>query len=76
MDKPKTINRRKNWQLYDAAQKKRVTFNQIRKMVVAGTDVRFIDEHSGDDITVATLLHIISDKEQAIQRSLKDVLIA
>ena len=72
----KTINKRANWQLYDKDKNKRVTLNAIRKMIVAGKDVRFVDEVSGDDITVAALLHIIIEKEQSFQRPSGDVLVA
>ena len=72
----KIINKRANWQLYDKDKNKRVTLNAIRKMIVAGKDVRFIDEVSGDDITVAALSHIIVEKEQSFQRPSGDVLVA
>jgi len=72
--RPTTINRRKNWQLFDTNKNKHLTLNDIRKMIVAGRDLRFVDEQSGDDITVATLLHIITEKEQFMLTG--DVLIA
>ena len=72
----KIIDKRANCQLYDRDRKRRVTLKDIRKMIVAGRDIRFVDEHSGNDITVPMLVHIITEKEQSMLRSSGDVLIA
>ena len=76
MNRPKIINKRANRHLYDKDKNKRITLNEIRKMIVAGTDLRFVDEHSGDDITVAMLVHIIVEKEQAAEQLPGNFLIA
>ena len=76
MNRPKIINKRADWQLFDKEQNRRVTLNDIRKMIVQGKDLRFVDEHSGDDVTIAALAYIIIDKERSVRRQLHDVLIA
>ena len=76
MNRLKIINKGADRHLYDQDKNKRITLNEIRRMIVAGTDLRFVEEHSGDDITVAMLVHIITEKEQAINRASDAVLTA
>jgi len=63
-------------QLYDNDRNKHVSLSDIRKMIVAGRDIRFVDEYSGNDITVPMLVYIITEKEQSELRTPCDVLIA
>lgn len=76
MRRLKTINKYPNWQLYDIDNNQRVTLNDIRRMIVAGIELRIMDEDSGDDVTVASLIHIIVDRECDHQSLSSDVLIA
>ena len=75
-DKPLTIATHANRQPHYTYANKRITLNDIRRMVVAGKDLRFVDAQSGDDITIATLLYVIRDKERGITQLSRGVLIA
>lgn len=74
--KQKTFNKCADWHLYDVDNNKRVTINELRKMIISGIDIKVVDEHSGDDITVASLLYIIVEKEKSIKSRNSAVLLA
>lgn len=76
MSRQKIFSKRVNWQLYDVDNNKRVTLGDLRKMIVDGTDIRIVDEYSGDDVTVVSLLYIIIEKEKSIKPSTSAVLMA
>ena len=63
----KIIKRYPNRKLYDTDQSTYVTLDQIEEMVKAGEDVQIVDNTSGDDITKATLAHIIFEQEKSKQ---------
>ncbi len=61
---PRTIKKYANRRLYDTTASSHVTLEGIRKLVAAGEEVRIIDDTSGEDVTRAILLQVISDEEQ------------
>lgn len=74
--KQKIFNKRVNWQLYDLDDNKCVTLSELRKMIVDGIDIRIVDEDSGEDLTKASLLYIITEKEKSMERFKSAVLMA
>jgi polyhydroxyalkanoate synthesis repressor PhaR len=64
------IKRYPNRKLYDTDQSSYVTLDQIEQMVRDGEDLRIVDNTSGEDITKATLAHIIFEHEKTRQGGL------
>lgn len=64
-DKSKRIIKKyPNRRLYDTAESKYVTLNDVRKLVLDGIGFCVIDKKSGDDITRNILLQIIIEQEE------------
>jgi len=59
------IKRYPNRKLYDTDQSSYITLEQIEELVRGGEDLRIIDNTSGEDITKATLAHIIFEHEKS-----------
>ena len=76
MDKRRLIKKYANRRLYDTVASRHVTLADLRAMIVAGTDVKVVDDTSGEDITRPLLLQIIVDREQAGQPMLTELLLA
>ena len=64
MPNERIIKKYANRRLYDSTGSRHVTFDDIRKMIVSGEKVKVVDDKSGDDLTRAVLLQIISEQEQ------------
>src|ERR1700722_6295237 len=64
MSNPRVIKKYANRRLYDSTGSRHVTLEDIRKMIVAGDKVKIIDDKSGEDLTRAVLLQVISEQEQ------------
>ena len=58
------IKKYANRRLYDATASRHVTSEDIRKMIVLGERVKIVDDKSGEDLTRAVLLQVISEQEQ------------
>lgn len=58
------IKKYPNRRLYDTEVSRYITLQEIRELVLAGTDFTVIDKHSGDDITRSILLQVISEQEE------------
>lgn len=65
MAEPHLIKKYANRRLYDTVASTHITLDGIRDLVVGGTDVRIVDETTGDDITRTILLQIIAERELA-----------
>ena len=63
MSKTRLIKKYANRRLYDTEASAHVTLDGIRDLIVAGHDVKIVDETTGDDISRAILLQIIADRE-------------
>lgn len=59
------IKRYPNRKLYDTDQSSYITLDQIEQMVRGGEELRIVDNTSGEDITKATLAHIIFEHEKS-----------
>ncbi|MEL7448105.1 MAG: polyhydroxyalkanoate synthesis repressor PhaR [Pseudomonadota bacterium] len=64
MASERLIKKYANRRLYDTEASKHVTLDGIRELITAGHDVRILDDTSGDDITRAVLLQVITEQEQ------------
>jgi polyhydroxyalkanoate synthesis repressor PhaR len=58
------IKKYANRRLYDATGSRHVTLEDIRKMIVSGDKVQVVDDKSGEDLTRAVMLQVISEQEQ------------
>ena len=56
---PRPIRRYENRKLYDAAERRYVTLDQLRARVAAGEEVEVLDQKTGDDLTTLTLAQIL-----------------
>jgi len=64
MQPERLIRKYSNRRLYDTSGSRHVTLDDLRQLVVAGEKIKVIDDKSGDDLTRAVLLQIISEQEQ------------
>ncbi len=60
----RVIKKYPNRRLYDTAESKYVTLNDVRKLVLDGVSFCVMDKKSGDDITRNILLQIIIEQEE------------
>lgn len=58
------IKRYSNRKLYDTESSTYVTLDDVEEMVRRGEEVRIIDNSSGEDITSATLTHIVLEQQK------------
>jgi polyhydroxyalkanoate synthesis repressor PhaR len=72
----RVIKKYANRRLYDTEASKHVTLVDIRKLIVAGTDIQILDDTSGEDITRPLLLEIIVEQEQSDTPLLPEMLLA
>jgi polyhydroxyalkanoate synthesis repressor PhaR len=64
MSEERLIKKYANRRLYDAAQSRHITIDDIRNMVIQGVRVKVIEDKSNEDITRLVLLQVIADQEQ------------
>lgn len=62
--KSRLIKKYANRRLYDTESSKHITLDGIHDLIVAGQDVRVVDDTSGEDISRSILLQIIAEREQ------------
>lgn len=75
-EKGRVIKRGADLHLYDTVTGKRLTYNSVRQMIVAGIALHFVDERSGHDITQAFLTALIVEKERSLRSRNSGVLFA
>jgi polyhydroxyalkanoate synthesis repressor PhaR len=64
MRQERLIRKYTNRRLYDTADSRHVTLDDLRQLIVAGEKIKVIDDKSGEDLTRSVLLQIISEQEQ------------
>ncbi len=64
MQQERLIRKYTNRRLYDTGSSSHVTLEDLRRLIVAGEKIKVIDDKSGEDLTRAVLLQIISEQEQ------------
>jgi polyhydroxyalkanoate synthesis repressor PhaR len=64
MPQERLIRKYANRRLYDTADSRHVTLDDLRQLIVTGQKIKVIDDKSGDDLTRPVLLQIIAEQEQ------------
>lgn len=64
MASERVIKKYANRRLYDAAESRHVTLEDLRKLIVQGEKIKVVDDKTGEDLTRSILLQIIADQEQ------------
>jgi len=64
MASERVIKKYANRRLYDAAESRHVTLDDLRKLIVQGEKIKVVDDKTGEDLTRSILLQIIADQEQ------------
>lgn len=64
MPPERLIRKYSNRRLYDTVDSRHVTLDDLRQLVVAGAKIKVVDDKSGEDLTRAVLLQIITEQEQ------------
>jgi len=65
MIKPKLIRKYVNRRLYDTTQSRYVNLDDLRRLIISGSDIKVIEQSSGEEITTTVLLQIIEDDQRA-----------
>jgi len=64
MSEPRTIKKYPNRRLYDTADSRYITLEDIKRLVSEGVELRVMDARSEEDLTRNILLQVISDQEE------------
>jgi len=64
MKQSKLIRKYVNRRLYDTTQSRYVNLEDLRKLIIAGADIKVVEQASGEEITTTVLLQIIEDSEK------------
>jgi len=64
MSEPRTIKKYPNRRLYDTADSRYITLEDIKRLVREGVEFRVMDARSEEDLTRNILLQVISDQEE------------
>ncbi len=63
MARPRIIRKYANRRLYDTEASRHINKDDVRRLIAAGTDVRILEDGSGDDITRSVLLQLVAEQE-------------
>ncbi len=72
MAEERLIRKYADRRLYDVAASKHINKDGVRDLIVAGENVRVVDDASGEDITRSVLLQLVASQEIAGQPILSD----
>lgn len=64
---PRVVKKYSNRRLYDTAESRYVTLEELAESIRRGADARVVDAQTGDDLTQATLAQIIIEGRGAAQ---------
>ena len=64
MTQPKLIRKYVNRRLYDTTQSRYVNLEDLRKLIIAGADIKVVEQATGREITTTVLLQIIEESEK------------
>ena len=64
MSQERLIKKYANRRLYDASQRRHITLDDIRGLIVKGERIRVVEDKTGHDITRHILLQVIAEQEQ------------
>ena len=71
MKQPKLIRKYVNRRLYDTTQSRYVNLDELRDLIIAGDDIKVVEQASQEDITTTILLQILEDRQQAAAKLLQ-----
>jgi len=71
MKQPKLIRKYVNRRLYDTTQSRYVNLEELRELIVAGADIKVVEQATGNDITTTVLLQIIEEAQRTGSQLLK-----
>lgn len=60
---PRILKKYPNRRLYDTARSRYVTLEDVRALLLEGVDVKVVDADTGEDITRAVLIQVITEQE-------------
>ena len=63
MARPRIIRKYANRRLYDTEASRHINKDDVRRLIAAGTDVRILEDGSGDDIPRSVLLQLVAEQE-------------
>ena len=75
MAEERLIRKYADRRLYDVTASKHINKDGVRDLIVAGENVRIVDDASGEDITRSVLLQLVASQEIAGQPILSDELL-
>ncbi|MEZ5566124.1 MAG: polyhydroxyalkanoate synthesis regulator DNA-binding domain-containing protein [Gammaproteobacteria bacterium] len=64
MSEQRLIRKYVNRRLYDTAQSRYVNLEDLREMIIKGSQVKIVEQATGADITTPVLLQIIADSQR------------
>jgi polyhydroxyalkanoate synthesis repressor PhaR len=64
MSVQRIIKKYPNRRLYDTAVSRYITLNDVRRLILEGTEFQIIDKRTQQDITRPVLLQVIAEQEQ------------
>ena len=76
MKQPKLIRKYVNRRLYDTTQSRYVNLEDLRRLIVSGSDIKVVEQSTGQEITSTVLLQIIEDNQRSGSQLLKPEFLA
>jgi polyhydroxyalkanoate synthesis repressor PhaR len=64
MPSERVIRKYSNRRLYDTGASRHVTLEDLRQLIISGEKIKVVEDKTGEDLTRAVLLQIISEQEQ------------
>jgi polyhydroxyalkanoate synthesis repressor PhaR len=65
MSEQRLIRKYVNRRLYDTAQSRYVNLDDLRELIVKGTELKIVEQATGTDITTPVMLQIIAEGERS-----------
>lgn len=65
MSEQRLIRKYVNRRLYDTAQSRYVNLDDLRELIIKGSQVKVVEQATGADITTPVLLQIIADAQRS-----------
>jgi len=76
MTQTRTIKKYPNRRLYDTQDSRYITLQDVRQLVIEGSQFEVIDKKTGENITRCILLQVISEQEQQGQAVMSEDFLA
>ncbi len=76
MKQPKLIRKYVNRRLYDTTQSRYVNLDELRELIIAGDNIKVMEQATQEDITTTVLLQILEDSQRTASQLLKPEFLA